>query len=178
MNHPPNGYVNSRVLKLNVGFMLNESIGTFHEVTFDVPALIVAEDLRLVYLRGPLRLSRTSEGILVQGQVEIAVEVECGRCLNAVPLPLTLSLEELFSQQPGRSQFLIGEDAILDLAPLLREESILATPIAPACTLNADKTCPFGHDLEEYWSYVSQKDEIDPRFAILLQLRDSHRSED
>lgn len=173
VNPPHNGFVSNRVLILNVGFLLNESIGIGHEVPFDVPELIVADDLCLAYLRGLLRLSRTSEGVLVQGQLKTGLEAECGRCLNPIPIPLDLELEELFAQNPnGESQFYIGEDGLLNLAPLLREETFLAIPMAPVCQLNADKTCPFGYSLDDLAQYVRQDDDIDPRLAVLLQLRD------
>ena len=172
MNAPHNGFISNRVLKLNVGFLLNESIGSKHEMAFDVPQLIVADDLRLAYLRGPLRLTRASEGILIQGKLAVAIEAECSRCLYRIPVPLSLDLEELFAQHDHTSsEFFIGEDGILDLAPLLREETILATPMAPACVLDPEGLCPFGHALADLKSYLRQDDDIDPRFAVLLQLR-------
>ena len=53
-------------MKLNVGFLLSAGPGHIHDTAFDVPAIRVADDVDLAYMRGTLRLSRTKEGILVK----------------------------------------------------------------------------------------------------------------
>jgi hypothetical protein len=47
VNPPPNGFVSNRVLKLNVGFLLSQGLGTSREVDFDVPALAVDDELKV-----------------------------------------------------------------------------------------------------------------------------------
>lgn len=171
MKHPPNGFVNKRVLKLNVGFLLNESLGTSRTVDFAVPPLAVSADLHLDYLQGTLRLSRTREGILVQGTLQAAVQGECSRCLTTTDVPLTLDLEELFSTSANHSTFTIGEDAILDLTPLVREEAIVSIPVAPLCKPDCAGLCPSCGQNLNLGSCDCPTDDIDPRFAILLQLK-------
>lgn len=172
MNHPHNGFVNNRVLKLNVGFLLSQSVGTSRDVAFEVPPLAVTDDVLLAFLRGSLRLSRTTEGILVQGTLETAVEGECRRCLTPVEIPLTLVIEELFAHGPHHSsEFMVGDDAILDLTPLLREEIIITTPLAPLCKPDCAGLCPqCGQDLNLDRCDCEQET-IDPRLAALLELR-------
>jgi uncharacterized protein len=173
VNPPPNGFVSNRVLKLNVGFLLSQSLGTSREFTFDVPPLAVSDDLRLSHLRGALRLSRTTEGILVQGKLETATEGECRRCLSQIQIPLTLELEELFALTPGaHMELTVGEDASIDLTPLLREEIIVNTPFAPLCKPTCAGLCPeCGHNLNDGPCNCKLSD-IDPRLAILMHLRD------
>ena len=172
MNPPEHGFVSNRVLKLNVGFLLNQSLGTSRTIDFDVPALAVAEDLQLAYMRGTLRLSRTSEGILIQGDLTTAVDGECSRCLAPTAIELLITLEELFVHSPNSdAEFVVGEDGIIDLTPLMREEIITATPIAPLCKPDCAGLCLHcGHDLN-LGPCECDRDEIDPRFAILMQLR-------
>ncbi len=171
---PHNGFVSNRVLKLNVGFLLTQSLGTSHDVDFDVPALAVADDLKLAFLKGTLRLSRMSEGILVQGQLQTALEGECRRCLTPLAVPITLNIEELYSthaSKSGTSQFWVDDDAILDLTPLLREEAIIGTPLAPLCRPDCAGLCPqCGQNLNE-GPCSCGLDDVDPRLAILQQLR-------
>lgn len=172
--NPPNGFVSNRVLKLKVGFLLSQSIGTSREVDYDVPAMMVAEDLKLAFLRGKLRLSRTREGILVQGRLETAREGECRRCLTTMSIPIELTLEELFEYQPGKevqSEFSIESDTTLDLTPLLREEIIVNTPLAPLCKPDCAGLCPqCGQNLNE-GQCTCEREDIDPRLAVLMQLR-------
>ncbi len=168
---PPNGFVSNRVLKLNVGFLLSQSLGTSREVEFDVPPLLVADDLKLAFLRGTLRLSRTSEGILVQGVLESSVEGECRRCLSAMSVPITLHIQELFALGPGKSEFFIDDAAVMDLTPLLREEVIINIPLAPLCRPDCAGLCPqCGHNLN-LGPCDCLPDDIDPRFAVLTQLK-------
>lgn len=174
MNPPHNGFVSNRVLKLNVGFLLSQSVGTSREVAFDVPPLAVSEDLKLAYLRGELRLSRTHEGILVQGTLESAAEGECRRCLEPVDIPIVMDIEELFASKPDNTdtEFFIGEDGIMDLTPLLREESFLNTPLAPLCKPDCAGLCPQCGQNLNLATCDCVPDDIDPRFAVLQQLKD------
>lgn len=172
---PPNGFVSNRVLKLNVGFLLSQSLGTSRKVDFDVPELIVTPDLTLSFLRGELRLSRTTEGILVQGDLNTALDGECRRCLTPVTIPIVLELEELFIHNPDHDQtdttFIIADDAVLDLTPLLREEIIVNTPLAPLCKTECAGLCLHcGKNLND-GPCDCEIDDIDPRFAVLLKLK-------
>jgi uncharacterized protein len=158
------------VLKLNVGFVLAHGPGYTHETGFDVPAVKVAEDVDLLYLRGPLRLSRAKEGVLVQGTLVIGVEDECLRCLTPVQREIALDLEELFAY-PASSllEFSIGEDANLDLGPLVRDEVLIADMNGVLCRPDCKGLCPgCGANLNDG---PHQCDElIDPRLAKLREL--------
>lgn len=173
MKQHTNGYVSNRVLKLNVGFILSAGPGYSHETGFDVPAVRVAEDVDLSYIRGPLRLSRTKEGILVQGKLEIGVAGECYRCLDPIDRNVTIDVEELYTYPPSRAaEFSIGEDAILDLAPLLRAEAIIADSRGALCRPDCKGLCPECGANLNYEENHTHEDEIDPRLAKLKQLLD------
>jgi uncharacterized protein len=173
VNDHPNGFVNKRILKMQVGFLLSESAGQSRETEFDVPTLRVAEDLMLDYLRGTLRLSRTSRGILVQGTLDTAIQGECGRCLDTASVELEVPIEELFVYPPTPdADFTVAEDGILDLAPLLREEIILDTPMGVLCRPECAGLCPTcGKNLND-GPCDCDRGEIDPRLAALKVLKD------
>jgi uncharacterized protein len=136
-------YVSNRVLKINVGFLLADGPGHSHATRFNVPEVKVAEDLMLNYVRGPLRLSRTKEGILVQGRLETGVNGECYRCLDTVTQNVTIDLEELFAYPlPRGAEFSINDTAILDLGPLLRAEVLLSTARGLLCRPDCRGLCP------------------------------------
>jgi len=166
-------YVNNRVLKMQVGFLLNEGVGQSRDVEFDVPTLKVSDDLTLDHLRGTLHLTRNSRGILVQGTLDASLQGECGRCLTPTAVDLEVPIEELFVYPPRpEAEFNLGEDGILDLAPLLREEIIIDTPIGILCKPDCAGLCPnCGKNLNE-GPCGCERDEIDPRFAALKALKD------
>ncbi|HYO89363.1 MAG TPA: DUF177 domain-containing protein [Candidatus Limnocylindrales bacterium] len=170
MKQITSGYVSSRVLKLNVGFVLAHGPGYSHETGFDVPAVKVAEDVDLTYLRGRLRLSRAKEGVLVQGTLELGVEDECFRCLEPVQREIEVDVEELYAfPASGDSDFSIDEAAVLDLGPLLRDEAIIADTRGTLCRPDCQGLCPnCGANLND--GPHQCVDLIDPRLAKLREL--------
>jgi uncharacterized protein len=171
VKHLTNGFVGNRVLKLNIGFLLAAGPGHSHETTLNIPAVRVSEDVDLNYVRGTLRLSRTREGILVQGVLSLGVSDECYRCLAPVEREMQIAIEELYST-PGThraTEFMIGEDAILDLAPLLRDEALIADAQGVLCKPDCKGLCSScGANLNE--GPCECEAEIDPRFAKLKEL--------
>jgi uncharacterized protein len=167
------GYVSNRVLKVNVGFLLSGGPGHNHDTAFEVPRIRVSDDLTLEYLRGPIRLSRTTEGILVQGELHAGVEEECYRCLDAVTTDVTIAIEELFvyPSRPG-AELSVGDDAILDLAPLLRSEVLISTARGVLCRDDCKGLCPTCGKNRNRETCDCEADDIDPRLAQLKNLLD------
>lgn len=173
MKQHANGYVSNRVLKLNVGFVLSAGPGYSHETSFDVPPMRVAEDVDITYMRGGLRLSRTKEGVLAQGTLHIGVEDECFRCLDPIAQDIIIDIEELYAYPASKAaEFSVGEDAILDLAPLIRAEVLIADARGGLCQPDCKGLCPeCGANLNREPDHAHEA-EIDPRLAKLKQLLD------
>jgi uncharacterized protein len=166
-----NGYLSNRVLKINVGFLLSDGPGHHHDSVLDFPAVRVAEDLTVNYVRGPIRLSRTTEGILVQGKLDVGVDDECHRCLEAVTLNVTVEIEELFAYPPSASaEFSLHDDGILDLSPLMRAEVLLTAAQGVLCRPDCMGLCPECGTNWNIESCTCADEQIDPRFAALKDL--------
>lgn len=164
-------YVSNRVLKINAGFLLTAGPGTSHDTAFDVPRVRAADDLMLDYVRGPLRLSRTAAGILVQGQLDTLVDDECYRCLEPLQHPVTVHIEELYTYPPSSAaEFSIPEDGNLDLAPLLRAEVLMAlTSERLLCRPDCKGLClECGANLN-HTTCQCALDDVDPRLAGLAK---------
>ncbi len=161
-------YISNRVLKLNVGFLLGSRAGATRDHVFDVPRLRVADDLTVEFLRGGLELTRTRRGILVRGNLRTATIVECVRCLEPFPLQISLDLEELYVFPPTpKAELTVGEDGILDLAPLLRAEVILHIPIKALCKPDCKGLCPECGQNLNLATCTCRSDRIDPRMEAL-----------
>ncbi len=173
MGQPKNGYVSSRVFKINVGFLLGAGPGHIHDSAFDVPAVRVADDLILDFVRGPMRMSRTAEGILVQGQLEAGLTAECYRCLDPVTRNVTVDLEELFAYpSPIVAEFSIHDDAILDLAPLLRAEVMIAESRGVLCKPDCKGLCPTCGTNWNHENCTCELEAVNPHLAHLRKLLD------
>jgi uncharacterized protein len=167
-------YLHPRVFKINVGFMLNAGPGNTHDSEFEFPAVRVSEDLALNYLTGPLRLSRTKEGVLVQAHLHAGLDTECQRCLDPVSQDIEFEVEELFATNPEVSAaFYLGDDGILDLAPLLREEILINTDKRILCKPDCKGLCPECGKNRNRETCDCDQERIDPRFAALKDLLDS-----
>lgn len=167
--------LNSRILKINVGFLMNEGPGNNHNSEIDFPAVRVSDDLNLKYLKGPLRLSCTKEGVLVQGKFETAMDDECHRCLDAINHVMNLDIEELyaFNHSLTDAEFFIDEDNIIDLAPLLRAEVLMEQYYDRPCQLTAEGICSYCGKTKAEVMGEDTEDHIDPRLAVLKKLLDS-----
>lgn len=174
MTHSAQHKLHNRVLKFNVGFLLVDGPAHNHEFTLDLPTVQVAPDLVLAYIHGPVRFSRTKEGILVQAQFDTALDAECSRCLTMFEHGFAVQLEELYAyQSEAETEFRIEMDAILDLAPLLRDEVLISTTGPLVCRDDCKGLCPHcGANLNE-GDCGCERDDIDPRMAVLKKLLDS-----
>jgi len=160
-------------LRFNFGFMLEATLGTFREMELDYPTIRVSEDVTLTPLEGKFGASRTSEGIYLSGTLTTKIEIECVRCLDELNLPIQLKIDDLFYYPPESvpaGEYIIGEDGFLDLAPLVRELSLLEVPMQPICKSDCQGLCvQCGQNLNQ-GNCDCEDDDIDPRFAALKRL--------
>ncbi len=175
MKTSTSGYLSNRVLKTNVGFLLSAGPGNSHDSRLDIPEPVrIADDLLVSSIGGTLRLTRIHEGILVQSQLQVALESECSRCLDVVEREIELTMEELYNY-PHRvnSEFFVGADAILDLAPLMRAEILIEAEHRVLCRDDCKGLCPdCGSNLNYDLCDCADK-RIDPRLSKLRELLDS-----
>ena len=176
-------YLNKRLLKLQVGFLLTEGPGNSKEFPIQIPQRVnIDEDLFLDALNGSLTLTRTKEGILVQGTMQACHQRECDRCLEEFVHKFAVPVAELFAT-PGdteKSVFTVDSNGDIDLAMLLREEIIIEESYRVVCRdncqgLSTESGVNLNHesetaivDSQDLGSYAA----YDPRLAILKQLLD------
>lgn len=166
--------LNSRhPLRLNVGFLLHESVGYSRTFDFDLPAVQVSEDLDVSYVQGQLRLTRTAQGLYGQGRIRATTPQECVRCLAPFDQELSARVDDLFVSPASATTeglLAIPETAILDLSPLLREYFLLDVPLQPVCRADCKGLCPeCGNNLNETTCSHPAFD-VDPRLAGLQSL--------
>ena len=169
-NNPP-----SR-LRFNFGFLLEASLGTSRTYELDYPTIRVAPDVTLNPLQGNLTATRTSEGVYVSGTLNSKVAVECVRCLETADQPITIQIDELYYYPPHQAPPLAltfdGDTGFIDLAPLVRELSLLDVPVNPICRPDCLGLCiECGQNLNE-GDCGCHTEDIDPRLAAFRQFLD------
>lgn len=176
MKTPPKQYLSHRVLRTNVGFLLSAPSGTHQDSRMDIPSPVrVSDDLVVNAISGTLRMTRSKEGILVQAQLTITVDNECSRCLDNIAQQVTVEVEELFAHPVSSiSEFSVGADAILDLAPLLRAEVLIEMSHRVLCQQACQGLCPTCGANRNRERCECEQEIIDPRLAILKNLLAKH----
>ena len=131
-------------LRLNVGFIVSQPIGTSRDFHFEYPQIHLHPDLDFTDFVGVIRISKTPQGLLVQAKFQAAAVAECVRCLDVFAQPLATEFSELYAFSPrtaSESGLILPEDANIDLEPLAREYFMLELPISPICRPDCKGLC-------------------------------------
>lgn len=162
-----------RALRLNVGFLVHQSVGYSREFLFDFPSIHLPPDLDLLNLTGSARITRTPQGLLVQVKMRATLPTECVRCLTELVQALKIDFTELYAFSPrsvSESGLILPEDGHINLAPLVREYMMLEIPISPVCRMDCLGFCPTcGENLDEN-PHDHEGEIYDPRLAKLKDL--------
>jgi len=163
-------------LLLNVGFIAQQSIGYSRTFHFEIPTLFLQPDLELRNLFGKVEISRTSEGLLFQGDFTAHVDSACVRCLMDHEQRLQTDFAELYtfeSHVKEDTELVYPEDGLIDLGQILREYMLLEVPINPVCKEDCKGLCPVcGNDLNRE-TCDHKPVSIDPRMDVLKSLLDT-----
>jgi uncharacterized protein len=158
------------VLKYHVASLLRPEVGAVMDLAVDENQQVLG-DLNVGFVRGTLRLTRANRRVLVNGQLQVAVDAECVRCLTTFQLKLDLQIEELFALSPSADPvYFIDEGGWLNLLQPLREQILLAMPIHLVCRPDCKGLCSqCGQNLND-GPCGCDVDDIDPRLAALKAL--------
>jgi uncharacterized protein len=140
--------------RINVGFLLNQSIGYSRDINFEFPQVRLApqdfstdrpEDLLEVEnLQGMVRINRTPQGLLFDGEFSGRVETQCVRCLTNTKIDLTTQFSELYAfstRSTTDSDLLVPEDGNIDLESLVRDYLLVEVPISALCKPDCKGLC-------------------------------------
>jgi uncharacterized protein len=171
-------------LSWNVAGLLADVPGAERHLEVTGAEISVGDDLRLARpIDGRVRLLRTNRGIVALADLETALALECSRCLRDLELPVTVHLEEEYlpalDLATGRPLSTSDEPEVarltdhheLDLEVPVRDEILLAEPIAPLCRPDCPGLCIVcGGRLDE-GSHDHPDEEVDPRLEALRAFR-------
>lgn len=173
-------------LQFNVAQLLKEPSGASR--SFELEGVTLPQfddDLQLMQpLHGHIRLHHVGDGVLVTGQLETTLQMECSRCLSPIDVPVSVELEEEFRprvdiisgallpiEEGVEEANLISEQHILDLLEVVRQELWLAGPSMPLCKPDCRGLClQCGQNLNE-GDCDCPKEAIDHRWAGLQALK-------
>ncbi len=162
-------------LKLNVGYIAQQSIGYSRGFLFSFPSIFIQPDLYLQDLEGKIEISRTSQGLLAQCEFQASTDSTCGRCLADSKQTLKTEFTELFtflSHADADTELIYPEDGQIDFGPIVREYLLIELPINPLCQDDCKGLCPVCGENLNTQTCDHGADSIDPRLAKLKSLLD------
>jgi len=123
-------------LRINVGFLRNEPLGSSRDIHFEFAELTLPPDFLVKNLTGGAHISRTPHGLLFECNFKGSTTLECVRCLEPFVQELNTEFSDVFSYKNvefTESGLVVPDDGNVDLDPLVREYLLLDLPIKPLC---------------------------------------------
>jgi len=168
----------------NVVGLLSDPVGTSRTHEVDVPTIDLPEELVLsAPIRGTVRLTHESRGILADVALTTVLAGECSRCLRPVSTPIDLAFSEeylpsidLVSGRPVATDeepdaLRLTDHHEVDLTTSIQDAILLAEPIAPLDRPDCPGLCMVcGLPLDE-GVHDHPTDDIDPRLEALRAFR-------
>lgn len=168
----------------NVAQLMKSAVGTSFVADFqeDENEVTLDDDLTIVGpLEGHVRMRRTNQGLLVDGWVDLVLELTCTRCLKRFEQVKHVTFEEQFYPTvdvltgvplPGFDEdeiFPIDDHHLLDLTEAVRQNTLTALPMVMLCQEECQGLCSqCGKDLNS--GPCDCQPEVDARLSILEQL--------
>ena len=182
-------------LVFNVAQLLKEHVGATRKLDLNTSTLQLEDQssgaagdgmLTARALNGNVKVTRITDGLLVQGNVEANVDLECSRCLTNFALPVEARLEEQFQPtidvstgtpvhrvegQDSDTTFDIDHNHMMDLSEPVRQAILVSLTMKPLCREECAGLCPnCGANLNE-GPHECEVETVDHRWAGLRELR-------
>jgi uncharacterized protein len=161
------------ILRLNVGFVIQQAVGYKRDLLIEYPHVHLPPDLDLYNLSGTARVTRVTNGLLLQVELEAQITAECARCLGSLSQLLEINFAELYTfkqDSATESGQVVSEEGVIDLQPLVREEMLLAVPINPLCSPDCKGLCPVCGGNLNVEPCTHEEQLGDPRLSVLKSL--------
>lgn len=172
-------------MRFNVAQLLKQPTGARRDYTINEEARRLVPELSLVRpLVGTVTLMRSSQGILVTGELGTRLHAECRRCLEQCEVDVQLVLEEEFhpAVRIGTAPFddvpdeerdealTIDDGHNLDLSEVVRQGLWLTASLEALCRSDCLGLCPRCGGNRNLDECRCDEDPIDPRWAALQAL--------
>lgn len=150
------------------------------------------EDLRCKEpITGSIDFTNTGRLIVARGKMSTVVELDCGRCLETLTIPVEVTVEEQFpitdlqTLIAGQEEEITEEEKeplfennIFDLSEYIRQSVLVEVPIRPLCSEDCKGLCPTcGSNLNEGPCDCPVNIEASP-FSVLAELMEEKKSDE
>src|SRR6266849_2092498 len=166
----------------NVAQLMKAGVGTSLEFDIHEEHIQLDEAFEDIGpLNGHVRMRRMNQGLLIDGWVDLTLQLTCDRCLKDFEHALHVTFEEVFYPTidvitgvhlppfDEEDIFPIDDHHLVNLTEAVRQNVLLAIPMVTLCRKDCPGLCPqCGHDLS--LGPCECKPEVDTRLSILEKL--------
>jgi uncharacterized protein len=161
---------------------MKSPVGTSLEYDINEEEIQLDKDLKVTSpITGHARLRRINQGLLVDGSVDVTLELSCTRCLKEFEQLRHVSFEERFFPTVDvvtglplppvdeDDAFPIDDHHLVDLTEAVRQQILLDIPMVTLCKEDCAGLCPrCGYDLN--LGPCQCEPEVDTRLSVLKTL--------
>jgi len=172
--------VNNKTLKINVGFIIHESVGFSHEFQFDIEEVGFLKEFIATDLQGSIKFDRTQKGLIAEANFSAEVITECVRCLDTFSQKIEVTFTELFAfseKNMTEEELLVPESGYIELEPMIRDFLLLNIPSNSVCKEDCEGLCLICGKNKKKEQCNCENDVIDPRLSKLKDLLDKKQQE-
>lgn len=129
---------------INIGFLINQSIGYSRAIPFTVEEIELDDGLVVSQLEGEIELIRNQDGFRSQVTFKAFTQNQCGRCLEPFQEELTGTFEEFFTfpfVEASDDEIKVPESGNVDFKPILHDYILMEIPINPICKVGCKGLC-------------------------------------
>lgn len=133
-------------------------------------------------IRASLDITNCDTEIIIEGKINTLLILTCSRCLEPFVYNLSANLRlecrnlsrlhrpseiEAEAKESDEIKYFVEEDNYLDITQEVKESVIVNLPMKPLCKPDCRGICPVCGKNRNYEDCSCQKEDIDPRLAIL-----------
>ncbi len=167
--------------RLNIGFIVKESVGYSRKFEFDYPSVEINPDLSLEQFKGNATFDRTQKGLVLQASFTGNLLAKCVRCLDDFKQTVTTNFTELYAfdnADSDENELTVPVTGTIDLQPVIGEYLMIDFPSKPICKADCQGLCQeCGINLNNDECDCEDVD-IDPRMGKLKQLLERKKKDE
>ncbi|MBT3321901.1 MAG: DUF177 domain-containing protein [Anaerolineae bacterium] len=129
---------------LKLGAFLHQSPGYSREFPFEHAKFQFSDEFSVKDLKGTVVVTRSQQGILVQGNFNGELELDCVRCLKEYNYSLAWDFDELYffnKRDASKEDLILPDNAQIDIKRIILEEALLVIPYSPTCKEGCEGLC-------------------------------------
>jgi len=176
-------------VKVYIGDVKKRAGGKSHEEIEEVMDSFYFRQEKILFadkVHASLDITNCDTEIMIEGKINTLLILTCSRCLEPFVYDLSANLRlecrnlnrlhrsseiEAEAKEADEIKYFVEEESYLDITQEVRESVIVNLPMKPLCKPDCKGICPVCGKNRNRESCSCQREEIDPRLAILKNWR-------